>query len=303
MLPTAVAEGVPALSSLPSHGWLGTPGSPLPPCPAVGKRVRELCWGARSWVPPMWGAADHHEAWAAFAQLPKWCFPPTQLQAKPREGSLGGRGRDRGPQKMPTLLQRPTRQRPQPQGQPGPATLLPGTKRVIEGHSGALSTLCPPGRGRLPSAGSPGPALATQPQHPGRLGAPMGTVAQGTPTGAVASRGRGAPKGAGSICCSPGAMPVTWGPHSCAHLSAVPPRESRGWGKRPQNSIKSGGGTLSLGAPQGCKSVPGMGSPLFPTGRCWGVGEVTEGHHCRLVGLVSHGARGGPQSHRQEDTP
>lgn len=176
----------------------------------------------------------------------KWCFPHSPPVGKPRGGCQGGQGRGRGPHKvarpapgLPQPRDPPAHQRPQPQGQPGPATSLPGTKRGIEGHSSALSSPCPPGRGRLPSAGFPGAVLALQPQHPGELGAPMGAVAamgHGASKGAGVPMGAGPPKGAGSICCSPGAVPVTWGPHGCAHLSAVPPRGPRGLGKWSQDS-------------------------------------------------------------------
>lgn len=88
----------------PSHSQLGTPGSPLPPCLAVGNRGREWFWGARSWVPPMRGAAGHHEVLAAFAELHKWCFPPIHLQASQGVAVLVGEEGAGVPRRWPTLL-------------------------------------------------------------------------------------------------------------------------------------------------------------------------------------------------------
>lgn len=93
---------------------------------------------------------------------------PSPAVGKPRGGFwVGGKGQ--GPHRVahpgPGLLQLrelPAQQCPRAQGEPGPATSLPGTKWGIEGHSRALSILCLPGRGRLPSAGSLGPVLPPQ---------------------------------------------------------------------------------------------------------------------------------------------
>lgn len=187
MLPTAVAEALPALLSLPS---------PSHPTAGWGHQAA-LCHPALQWETKAGsgaggpGAVSHRcrvqlatmKPWQHLHSCPSGVSPPAHLQAS--QWLLGwarkGQGSPQG-----------ACQHPQPQGQPGPATSLPGTKRGIEGHSRALSTPCPLGRGRLPSAGFPSPV-------------------------------QGAPKGAGSICCSPGAILVTWGPHGCAHPSTIPP--------------------------------------------------------------------------------
>lgn len=119
----------------------------------------------------MWGAAGQPEFLAAFSQLPRRCFHPTHLCANQEVAVRVGEEAAGVPTECLTLLlpcgSPGTPQCPQPQGQPGPATLLPGTKRGIEGHSGALSSPCLPGRGRLPSAGFSSLVLALQ--HPWEL--------------------------------------------------------------------------------------------------------------------------------------
>lgn len=269
--------------------WLaGDTGQPSVTLPPGGEERQGVVQGARRWVPPMRGPVGHHEALAAFAQLPGCCFPPTHLRASQGRALCVGKEGAGVPIRWPILLlschspgTTPAHQHPQPQGEPGPATLLPGTKRGIEGHSGALSTPCPPGRGWLPSAGFPSPVLAPQPQHPGELGAPME---------AVTPMVHGAPKGAGSICCSPGAVPVTWGPHSCAHPSTAPPRGAKGLGKAAAEFLSKGGELPVWGAES--RSL-GWGTPPVP---CWRVLGGREGD--RGASLLSHGGRSPPLPQR-----
>lgn len=98
----------------------------------------------------MWGAA---KPWQHLHRCPSGVCPqPICGQAK----VFGFLGKRQGPHRVTA------HQCPRGQGQPGPATSLPGTKWGIEGHSRALSALCLPGRGRLPSAGSLGPVLPPQ---------------------------------------------------------------------------------------------------------------------------------------------
>lgn len=73
----------------PSHTWLRTPGSPSAILPCSGKLRQGAVPGVRSCVPLIWGALGHHKALAAFAQMPKWCFPPSPPVSKPKDGFLG----------------------------------------------------------------------------------------------------------------------------------------------------------------------------------------------------------------------
>lgn len=88
----------------PSHTWLRTPGSPSAILPCSGKLRQGAVPGVRSCVPLIWGALGHHKALAAFAQMPKWCFPPSPPMGKPKDGFLGLWGRRRVPTGWPTQI-------------------------------------------------------------------------------------------------------------------------------------------------------------------------------------------------------
>lgn len=226
-------------------------------------------------------------------------FPPNPFAGKSRSGCLGGQGRGRRPHKVshaaPALHSSWTLQCPQPQGQPGPATLLPGTKRGIEGHSGALSSPCLPGRGRLPSAGFSSLVLALQ--HPWELWYP---------------RDMGHPRELAPAAAALEPYPSLGDP--MAVPTRVPfPHGGQGAGESGHRITSVRGKTAPVWSTQGQKHVPGMKDP---TGRCWGDWEGDRGSS-----LLSHGADvphchsgqpgantaqsgpGAPQSYQQGDPP
>lgn len=107
--------------------WLaGDTGQPSVTLPPGGEERQGVVQVARSWVPPMRGPVGHHEALAAFAQLPSLCFPPNPSVGKPREGSLGRQERGRGPHKVA----HPAPVLPQPRDHPSPpVSPAPGRAR------------------------------------------------------------------------------------------------------------------------------------------------------------------------------
>lgn len=185
----------------------------------------------QGWLPPMWGAAGRHKALAAFAKLPKWCFPqPICRQAKGRLFGWVRKGDG--------------------SSQGGPGTSIPSPRdsqalpphclaqsRALEGHSRALSHPMRTGKGPVALCRLRWPCAGSAAGAPAGAGAPRGARAPGAPgarRGARVPTEAGAPEGAGGVCCSPGVTPVTQGPQSSAHPSAAPPRGPRGRGERPQ---------------------------------------------------------------------